>query len=296
MLKQWFIITIVAIGSCMSGRALADCGPGYYLDASGGGCTPCVGVDYYCPGDNERHDCPAPTVDNVGTFAFTDGMPADSVLSSGARGSTSKSTYSSIEQCEMVAYYNSRIGRLLVWLKYDSAAQKYAIRRQNFVMWTTAKAGYYVYNRYQESCREGQNYYTDAAECPSGAYCPGWASVSCSNNPPYDDKSGVYVCPDNTYSNAGASECTPCPAKTGNNATTIAGHAGASSCVTLCGAGATKMHAGGYEFNVWPDGKCTSPAINIGLAGGVCCVNLVVGAASGAINVQYGGKTYHTVN
>lgn len=60
---------------------------------------------------------------------------------------------------------------------------------------------------------------------------------------------------------------------------------------TLCSADVSTLYAGDYAYPLY--NECDSPAIWIGLDNGNCCVNLVQGAANGALNIEYNGTTYH---
>ena len=94
---------------------------------------------------------------------------------------------------------------------------------------------------------------------------------------------------------AGANDLLPvaCPAGTSTHTT---GATSVDACRPLCAAGATQFHAGDLSFNLWPNNECASPALRVGIGGDVCCVNLESGTTTGAVHVQYGGNTYHTVN
>ena len=67
-------------------------------------------------------------------------------------------------------------------------------------------SGYYVW------CQEGLYQSVDVRECRAGEFCPGitykWGELTCSS---WGNENGYEICPDGTYSDAGAAECTTCP-------------------------------------------------------------------------------------
>ena len=63
-----------------------------------------------------------------------------------------------------------------------------------------------------------------------------------------------------------------------------------------CAAGVTTLRTGtGLIIPLWAD-KNTTPALHVRYNGTVCYINLEPGNAANAINVEYGGVVYHTVN
>ena len=72
------------------------------------------------------------------------------------------------------------------------------------------------------------------------------------------------------------------------------GRTDAGTCQLLCASGITKLHAGGLTIPLYKS-KLTSPAINIQYNGQICYASLAPGAASSALNINYGGNTYHSI-
>ena len=72
------------------------------------------------------------------------------------------------------------------------------------------------------------------------------------------------------------------------------GRTDAGTCQLLCASGITKLHAGGLTIPLYKS-KLTSPAINIQHNGQICYASLATGAASNALNINYGGNTYHSI-
>ena len=174
--------------------------------------------------------------------------------------------------------------------RYNPATDKYD--KYYGLWWDYPHPGYYLINL--RSCNTNA-IYSDNARCDAGAYCPGQGQYTQCANGPAPETYGMYTCPDNTYSDDGAAECTTCPARTGNSGNSIADHAGIGSCKPLCNAGATEFHVRDYVFNIWPNDVCDSPAIRFGLSDGTCCVKLESGDGPG-LNVDIDGAVYHTVN
>lgn len=121
---------------------------------------------------------------------------------------------------------------------------------------------------------------------------PGYYLVDYHNTTYKDWYDGVQACSNlvenATYTGAGTPEVGNCPwacnngyARTSNN-----------QCAQLCTAGVTQLKVGGMSIPLYAS-RQTTPALNIGYRGSVCYGSLVSGASAGAINIDYGGATYH---
>ncbi len=63
----------------------------------------------------------------------------------------------------------------------------------------------------------------------------------------------------------------------------------------LCAAGITKLNvSGGLSFPLYSD-KSTSPSLAVQYNDTICYIDLDVGHATGAINIEYNNVVYHTV-
>ena len=63
----------------------------------------------------------------------------------------------------------------------------------------------------------------------------------------------------------------------------------------LCGSGITQLTtSGGLSFPLYST-RGTTPSLCIGYNDTTCYVDLEAGVATGAINVNYNGVTYHTI-
>ena len=63
----------------------------------------------------------------------------------------------------------------------------------------------------------------------------------------------------------------------------------------LCGAGVTQLKtSGGLNFPLYST-RATTPSLCVGYNNTTCYVDLESGSATGAININYNGVTYHTI-
>ncbi len=93
-----------------------------------------------------------------------------------------------------------------------------------------------------------------------------------------------------TYTGGATSNTCPWECNSGYNLTND------GTCAQLCTAGITQIKLGGGLSVPLYKSKQTSHAIGVKYANQVCYVNLTTGRATGAINVNIGGTTYHTVH
>ena len=117
--------------------------------------------------------------------------------------------------------------------RYNSTTEKYDTFYNKWWYWPYA--GYYLAPL--RACASSAMW-SDVVLCQAGGYCPGETSDYKCENGNSPENYGLYVCGDNSYSDAGAAACTPCPAGTGNSGDDFASHAGAASCQEIkCSAG-----------------------------------------------------------
>lgn len=93
------------------------------------------------------------------------------------------------------------------------------------------------------------------------------------------------------YSPTNELTATACPNGTSTHNDTATS---VDECKPLCAGGITRLRAGNYTFNLWPD-KQTSPALNVRTpSGNTCYVNTA--ANTGTLNIRYNNRIYHAVN
>ena len=289
-----FIGTIACIVFVNSSRA-DDCPAGKYIDDTGA-CTDCGSGYYYCPGDTKQYPCPTPSEhkNSVWPEKYLDPQ----IVSVSIYIDNSSPKYfnnNAITRCSAIYDLKNQYGIIYDIRRYNTDTQLYDVFSDGGQSYKGVNPGYYLKDRYRCGAYA---YYSNAAECLAGGYCPGKSPTLCNSNNQdtvYTETFGLTVCPDNTYSDAGAAACTPCPAGTGNNGDTLADHETVSSCKPLCTHGGTKLRTTNYSVNIWPDKQCSVPSIKIGFPDGVCCVNLATGSDHG-INININGNIYHTVN
>lgn len=286
---MWILTATILLLTPTILHAADLCDAGYYL-TDAGECAQCGHGGYYCPGDNIRYDCPDKNSHINSDWPDAYYNPTIYTVLHYTENNPSYTQLKSAPQCSVQYWLNNTRGQLYTIRRYNETTGLYDTPTSSWG-WTDANPGYYLTN--PKACH-AYAYYYNASECLPGAYCPGQAKHVCTNYTQPNDF-GLYVCDDNSYSDAGATTCTPCPAGTGNHGDTRTEHAGITSCLPLCGAGATKLNIGKNTFNLWPTNKCTSPSLRVSINDDVCCVNMAQGHGPG-INTELHDKIYHTTN
>ncbi len=117
-------------------------------------------------------------------------------------------------------------------------------------------------------------------QCEIGYYCVNGVRHDCTNKPN-----------NSSYTTAGWTtpecpwECDGGYGKTFEN-----------TCNTLCPFGATSLRTDtGVNVPLFSS-RNTTPAINVKINNNICYADLVPGTSTGAINIEYNGQMYHTVN
>lgn len=250
------IFLLMIFAICFTANA-ATCPAGYYLKNNECIiCTETSGSRYYCPGDDLQHTCPTDTL-IADSMADIVGTIVSFSAYTWARDIHTLQPSDFDQVTDCTGQVNGKTDTAsYTWLGSHNGT-RYV---KGWLAYTACVPGYYLSDLYYDK------YY--------------WNLNRCSNLP----TNAHWVTPsDNDYTKC-AWECD----------TGYGRHN--DGCAPLCSLGGTKLHAGGYSFNVWANGSCSSPSIKIGFSGGTCCVNLEPGSANGAIHVNYNGNTYHTVN
>ena len=217
------------IAPAIAHAAECDNKPGYYVNGSGE-CVECTNAAYYCPGDGTRVACPPLSGNHVPLWSAEH---PDFTQTQSVTFYSSTLTASQITQC--IAKYYITDGHAL--MQYNQSYNPITDKYDTFFSkwWYWPYAGYYLTSL--RSCPLSGTW-NEVATCKAGGYCPGEAAAYQCVNGKSPEYYGLYVCGDNSYSDAGAAACTPCPAGTGNSGDTLADHAGAASCQEIkCSAG-----------------------------------------------------------
>ena len=223
-MRRFLVSVLLAVGCFVvpfvAHAATCDDKPGYYVNGSGE-CVECYNSGYYCPGDGTRQTCPSFSGREVPLWLAEYPDATQELL----EFYTETRTASVITRC--IARYRITDGRasMSYLQRYNPETDKYDDFFDKWFAWPYA--GYYLTSL--TSCPLSATW-GDVSLCQAGGYCPGETSHWPCANGKSPANFGLYVCGDNTYSDAGASECTPCPAGTGNSGGTLADHAGVASC------------------------------------------------------------------
>ncbi len=274
------------------------CDAGYYL--SGGSCVQCESV-YYCPGDNNRYSCPTPQSDKYYTYGW-----AYSINS--PKGSTS------ITQCNLdralgeTWIYEFQYNGLYRWTGkcYYSPETEIYNNCENDRYFRECNAGYYA-----STIPLGPGFSNSCQPCDAGSYtkAAGHLGITGSNDDSYHYATSCTLCETGTYNDKSAgTSCTACTngpdnshyVGTGANSANCqwecdTGHNKTvkNTCAPVCDAGITTLRVGNISIPLYKS-RNTAPALNIGFNGQVCYGDLADGDAAGELNINYGGKTYHT--
>ena len=146
----------------------------------------------------------------------------------------------------------------------------------------SCKNGYY---KDGNSCKACPSSHPNSADGTTGSSGACW--TSCGNS----SVSNGYIPPTVARVNY-PTVCTYNPASTVCNT----GHSLTSSyvCAAMCAAGVTKIRTGNVTVPLYAT-KQTSPALHIRVGNQVCYGSLGANKAATAVNLNYGGNTYHTI-
>ena len=178
----------------------AACESGMYLNGDSDTCTICP-YGHYCPGDDEKYLCPDPTSKFRKTFPDHYYNPSrwSSQYDEGRRG------IARLSMCHALMLMTSVRGMIYEYVYYNPDTDQYDVTSD--YGWAMSYPGYYLSG--PAACGT-YAYYYDAKVCPAGFYCPGkdWVLCDSSNKDTvHTETFGLYKCPDNAYSDAGASAC-----------------------------------------------------------------------------------------
>lgn len=243
------------------GAHATQCPQGFYL--TDGECVRCnqdsIYNKHYCPGDDTAHNCPVADISKATTCIER------------AQLSYSISSAYREEQCAGAAQCHENGGTYYYECRWNG--ENYSSCGAGNMYWRSADVGYYLAG-YKSSSGTINNY--------NGV-------KPCTNKPAHSYYTGTGT-PDDAVV-GGRTDYNDCPWE----CDTGYGRHG-NECAQLCTAGFNTLKtSSGVSVNVYSS-RTSTPALNISTARGTCYVTLSAGSANDAINVQYNGNTYHTVD
>lgn len=248
----------------------ATCGRGYYRRADGECilCNSSVGP-YYCTGDDTLTPCPADPWDVAQYERYT----GHKLVSNGS-----------------ISVWSNELDRLVCAPEHCHHYVEFEVNGSRYVMqglWNGTN--YWNDTHYWSKVADG--WYLSDVSFTAGDGGALYLSVKpCTNAPENAHYTGPGT-PDDPVRSGGRTDYNDCPWECD------AGYALRNGvCVALCGAGFTQLKSStGVSVNVYA-ARPSTPALNISTSRGTCFVKLESGSANGAINVNYNGNTYHTVD
>ncbi|MDE6570777.1 MAG: hypothetical protein K2L95_00970 [Alphaproteobacteria bacterium] len=265
-------------GSCSAATSTCSvtvtCNPGYYKNSSGT-CTACED-GYFCPGNNTRTACTT--------------LGAGYTKSDGAR-SANTHCYQDCSKACTTAACGTGVNACTHASTSTSGTQHYqgtctAAASTCAQTVTNCASGYYKNGNACSACSSlGDQTYTNSANANSSG--SGVCYKSCANS----NVSNGYIPPTSATVNY--------PATCAYNAASTVCNTGYSLtssnvCAAMCAAGVTKIRTGNVTVPLYAS-KQTTPALHVSIGGKVCYGSLDSDAGTSAINVNYGGKTYHSI-
>ncbi len=239
----------------------SKCDAGYYL-SDDGTCAECyvynTSYPYYCPGDDLRYECPKhdqSLVENVTDIVGFGGV------SYWVGPPATDATH-----CVTAFQMQTPYGEYYTETNYNGV---HYYSTNGFHYWNIAYDGYYLSGKKENY----DNHYNTVKPC---------------TNAPADS----YYTGAGTHDDAGTATVTDCPWECNSGF----GRTAENTCAALCDGGVTAIKTSTGLSVPLLAARNTSPAIYVkGVSGAICYADLVSGTASGAINVQYNGAAYHTV-
>lgn len=257
------VCKIVPAGNyaCESRNMMCDWYEYCDMDSAARDACPCD-VGYFCPeGSAEPTKCPN------GKTTSSNGAKSAAECNICGRGYGG----SSCTECSR-GYYKSSTGTDAC--SPCSGRTKYASGTAA-TSCSTVSTGYYT-----TGCNGNGDACTGQSVCGTGYYCTGGIQYSCGEHATTNKTNATSIndciCLDGYEKQEDGTCAEPAPKQ------------------TVCGVGVSQLRVGDLSYPLWEN--CESPALWIGTEKGNCCVNLTPGQANGALNINYGGNTYHTVD
>ena len=251
--------------TCVNARADDTCPAGKYINADNEcvNCNVVVQDAHWCPGNGERKPCPNPDIN------YQKYVPDDHTWVVGRGWPWAPINATKESQCHKDTYFNTVGGQYFVGCDYNG----YDYWCDD-VFYQYVNVGYYLAN--WKRVVNGTHLYYTVKACTNA---PAHSHYTGSGTP--DDPDGAFRdkndCPwecDCGYERAG-DECVAAPA---------------------CTAGFTTLRSDTGVIAKLYAAQMSWPAIVVSYNGKNCYACLESGVSDNAFNLEYDGKTYHTIN
>jgi len=262
-MKFWGQFAFVVVAAFAVGRAAgAVCEAGTY--PQDGACAIC-GSGYYCPGDDIRYPCPADTTNWRRTLTERgyEVVLVGDVAGPWSWSNTGQSNASSVTHCYIGVGFIATIGG--GYMEPNFTGTEY--NNKGSILWNTAADGYYLSDYWFRSSSTWYHTIKPCTNAPANAHYTGPGTPDATDGSVIDANDCPWTC-DDGFGRVN------------------------DSCVPLCDAGVTQLHAGDAALPLFPRAY-SSPTLAVGYNGRVCYGVLRPGRAAGTINVEFDGAVYH---
>lgn len=256
------IAVVMAITFATKTAIGAVCGAGTY--PQDGACVNC-GSGFYCPGDDIRYKCPNDTLNwrEVLIDRGYDIIDVVGPIGPWSWSASGQSNASAVTECYVGVGFDATIGNGYMEPKFTGMEYN----RNSSILWDMAYDGYYLSDYWFESSNKWYHTIKPCTNAPANAHYTG---------------SGTPDAPDGSVRDAN-----DCPWACDDGFGRVD-----NSCMPLCDAGITHLHAGDATIPLFPR-TYSSPALAVGQNGRACYGVLHPGRATGMININIGGIIYH---
>lgn len=242
------------------------CDKKYYLNEYDE-CTACP-KNFYCPGDDEYHKCPNDTTDWLGYLTALGYDVIDIQTTEQKAWSSYGEPCDNAKQCYADAWVQFSNGAALIESPYNGTDYW---EGENRILFYSAKPGYYLSSYNWTSFHD---WYHRIKQCTNAPEYAHYTGAGTPDEPKENGQKDFNDCPWECDIGLGKFE---------------------NKCVPLCTAGVTKLRTDNLSFNIYLNVQ-THPSLNIEYNNQVCYIGLIPGRAVNAINVEYKGQIYHTMD
>ena len=266
--------------NCTKGQTCTSASPGYYLES--GSALACSGNKWYCPGGTE-------TWKTVSTGYYSTGGTS-TTRTGQAKCETNNYCVDGVKTACPTAYPYSDAGTssdgYCYASKTNTGSQNACSQPANSASYTcgTCTPGTCNWRDYKSAtdttCTPNDcDKPVASVTCNTGYYTSGVTCPACTNKP---DNSA--------YTGTATSNACPWSCNTGY------GQTSANLCAQICTAGIQQLKSStGVSIPLYTSAQTTHSIVVKTQAGNMCYASLASGAASGAINVNLNGTTYHAI-